>query len=64
MQKSSTFTTIFRVKKCYFHYDMQKKIFDVRRCEYLNLIIICVRSIGILFGRKKTRFHSFTFLFK
>jgi hypothetical protein len=25
MQKSTTFTTIFRVKKCYFHYDMQKK---------------------------------------
>jgi hypothetical protein len=21
MQKSTTFTTIFRVKKCYFHYD-------------------------------------------
>jgi hypothetical protein len=25
MQKSTTFTTIFRVKKCHFHYDMQKK---------------------------------------
>jgi hypothetical protein len=24
MQKSTTFTTIFRVKKCHFHYDMQK----------------------------------------
>jgi hypothetical protein len=24
MQKSTTFTTIFPVKKCYFHYDMQK----------------------------------------
>jgi hypothetical protein len=24
MQKSTTFTTIFCVKKCYFHYDMQK----------------------------------------
>jgi hypothetical protein len=27
MQKSTTFTTIFRVKKCYFHYDMQKNHF-------------------------------------
>jgi Na+-transporting NADH:ubiquinone oxidoreductase subunit NqrD len=26
MQKSTTFTTIFRLKKCYFHYDMQKKV--------------------------------------
>jgi hypothetical protein len=25
MQKSSTFTTIFRVKKCYFHYDFACK---------------------------------------
>jgi hypothetical protein len=25
MQKSTTFTTIFRLKKCYFHYDFQKK---------------------------------------
>jgi hypothetical protein len=25
MQKSTTFTTIFRVKKCHFRYDMQKK---------------------------------------
>jgi hypothetical protein len=24
MQKCTTFTTIFRVKKCHFHYDMQK----------------------------------------
>jgi hypothetical protein len=24
MQKSTTFTTIFRVKKCHFHYDRQK----------------------------------------
>jgi hypothetical protein len=26
MQKSTTFTTILRVKKCHFHYDMQKNI--------------------------------------
>jgi hypothetical protein len=27
MQKSTTFTTIFRLKKCYFNYDMQKDNF-------------------------------------
>jgi hypothetical protein len=30
MQKSATFTTILRVKKCHFHYDMQKKTFFFR----------------------------------
>jgi hypothetical protein len=25
MQKSTTFTTIFRIKKCYFHYDFACK---------------------------------------
>jgi hypothetical protein len=33
MQKSTTFTTIFRVKKCHLHYDMQKIL-----CLYLNLL--------------------------
>jgi hypothetical protein len=28
MLKSTTFTTIFRVKKCCFHYDMQKNHFQ------------------------------------
>jgi hypothetical protein len=27
IQKSTTFTTILRVKKCHFHYDMQKNSF-------------------------------------
>jgi hypothetical protein len=27
MQKSTTFTTILPVKKCHFHYNMQKKVF-------------------------------------
>jgi uncharacterized protein YerC len=27
--KSATFTTILRVKKCYFHYDMQKIEYQV-----------------------------------
>jgi hypothetical protein len=30
MQKSTTFTMIFRLKKCHFHYDMKKKNF--RNC--------------------------------
>jgi hypothetical protein len=30
MQKSTVFTTILRVKKCHFHYDMQKKSFIAR----------------------------------
>jgi hypothetical protein len=29
MQKSTTFTTILRVKKCHFHYDMQKISFCI-----------------------------------
>jgi hypothetical protein len=29
MQKSTTFVTIFRLKNCYFHYDMQKKLLEV-----------------------------------
>jgi hypothetical protein len=28
MQKSITFTTIFLVKKCHFHYDMQKTLLN------------------------------------
>jgi hypothetical protein len=31
IQKSTTLTTIFRVKKCHFHYDMQKKNVFVSR---------------------------------
>jgi hypothetical protein len=27
MKKSITFITIFRLKKCYFHYDMQETLF-------------------------------------
>jgi hypothetical protein len=30
VQKSTTFTTIFRVKKYHFHYDMQIKIFNYK----------------------------------
>jgi hypothetical protein len=37
MQKSTTFTTILRVKKCPFHYDMQK-IFFVKRKMSLHYI--------------------------
>jgi hypothetical protein len=44
IQKSttlSTFTTIFRVKKCHIHYDMQKNMFinDFRvKIEYSKFI--------------------------
>jgi hypothetical protein len=30
MQKSTTFTTILRVKKCHFHYDMQNSYFYIK----------------------------------
>jgi hypothetical protein len=36
MEKSTTFTTIFRVKKCYFHYDMQKTIFQYGKNHFIN----------------------------
>jgi hypothetical protein len=38
MQKSSTFTTIFRVKKCYFHYDFACKKVSLS-LRYANKII-------------------------
>jgi hypothetical protein len=37
MQKSTTFTTIFRVKKCYFHYDFACK-------KSVTFITICKNS--------------------
>jgi hypothetical protein len=47
MQKSTTFTTIFRVKKCYFHYNFAckkvplplrygKKKFNIKSHEHTN----------------------------
>jgi hypothetical protein len=40
MQKSTTFTTIFRVKKCHFHYDMQKTKLKGLFNHSLGIIII------------------------
>jgi hypothetical protein len=40
MQKSTTFTTIFRVKKCYFHYDMQKII-----CHNSSVYLVCFNNL-------------------
>jgi hypothetical protein len=34
MQKSTTFTTIFCVKKCHFHYDTQKNMYQ----NYMHLL--------------------------
>jgi hypothetical protein len=36
MQKSTAFTTIFRVKKCHFHYEMQKLNYGDLCAEILN----------------------------
>jgi hypothetical protein len=40
MQKSTTFTTILRVKNCHFHYDMQKIDLDNFRVKIKYCIII------------------------
>jgi hypothetical protein len=34
MQKITTFTTNFRVKKCYFHYDKQNSVLSVVICDF------------------------------
>jgi hypothetical protein len=38
MQKSTTFTAIFRLKKCYFRYGMQKE----NSFHYLLVFEICI----------------------
>jgi hypothetical protein len=42
MRKSTTFTTIFRVKKCYFHYDFACKKVPLS-LRYAK-IVICTTS--------------------
>jgi hypothetical protein len=42
MQKSTTFTTIFRVKKCYFHYDFACKKVSLSLRYYYSLFIIII----------------------
>jgi hypothetical protein len=46
MQKNTTFTTIFRVKKCYFHYDFScKKVPLSLRYAKKNFFILNLKVI-------------------
>jgi hypothetical protein len=62
MEKNTTFTTILRVKKCHFHYDMQKKSFFL--LENRSLILLSLPFLGKvnmfknLFRLKHKRFNS------
>jgi hypothetical protein len=59
MQKSTTFTTIFRVKKCYFHYDFackkvplsfryaKKSIFPTSIMKMILSALNLMRKIGV-----------------
>jgi hypothetical protein len=43
VKKSATFTTILRVKKCHFHYDMQKKSYKslvINICQFQDYLKI------------------------
>jgi hypothetical protein len=56
MQKSTTFTTNFRLKKCYFNYDMQKTIFSVtwkQTGKNLNLL----QKENIFFSKQKIAYN-------
>jgi hypothetical protein len=56
MQKSTIFTTIFRVKKCSFHYD-----FRVKKCHFhydMQKIAFCI------FVDRKTSCNVFTSKYK
>jgi hypothetical protein len=61
MQKSTTFTTIFRVKKCYFHYDFAcKKVpLSLRYAKKDTLLTSCVQKF---FGARKFKFNLTTFV--
>jgi hypothetical protein len=64
MQKSTSFTTIFRVKKCYFHYDFScKKVpLSLRNAknEFFNTVTVYflikepqLVDLGLYSGRQK-----------
>jgi hypothetical protein len=54
MQKSTTFTTILRVKKCHFHYDMQKNSFYVGKKETaMELIDQLIKCLSLGFELRK-----------
>jgi hypothetical protein len=44
MQKNTTFTTIFRVKKCYFHYDFTCKKVSLS-LRYAKIAIYAPRAL-------------------
>jgi hypothetical protein len=46
MHKSTTFTTIFRVKKCYFHYDFACKKVPLS-LRYAKKICLIVKNISL-----------------
>jgi hypothetical protein len=50
-QKSTTFTTIFRVKKCYFHYDFAcKKVpLSLRYAKKFNFGVVILGLITYLY---------------
>jgi hypothetical protein len=62
MEKNTTFTTILRVKKCHFHYDMQKKSFFLLENRSLTLLSLPflgkVNMFKNLFRLKHKRFNS------
>jgi hypothetical protein len=49
MQKCTTFTTIFRVKKCHFHYDFacKKSATFITICKKRMFIIILLRYLKL-----------------
>jgi hypothetical protein len=51
MQQSTTFTTIFRVKKCYFHYDFAcKKVplsYDMQKINIQFFLLIFFKDYVI-----------------
>jgi hypothetical protein len=53
MQKSTTFTTIFRVKKCYFHYDFAcKKVPLSLRYAKIVIFVLSAQNDCFLLGHE------------
>jgi hypothetical protein len=61
MQKSTTFATIFRVQKCYFHYDFAcKKVpFSLRYAINNYLFLAETSTISIIISSSFVIFFSF-----
>jgi hypothetical protein len=60
MQKSTTFTTIFRVKKCYFHYDFayKKVSFSLRYAKNVPRDRLYYSVVEYISDRWKTRMQE------